>query len=301
MAKAKKKKGRPPIDLREKILDILSHSEPLNPETQSPISHYRLAVNSNFNLINYIEDHFNEGSYYPAIKAEHMGHLRRFVLANLIETFERFVKELAAVCIDQLSGFVTDDRYNEFKPTGNEVIAHFEAGTIGKALCESDTWLSNKSINERFRKLLAPSDKPHWDEYLLPGKGQGKGPSKENQEKRAATLAVLWQIRHNLTHNSGVLTGSDSMKLRVLTGRPVEKGRLLVPTDEDLRYAKRFFTETADEINSKVGKQLADLLTAVHGESATLIDPQTKADEVANIFAMPLSIENVQGKPADTE
>src|ERR1700677_1577895 len=105
----KKKKGRPPIDLREKILDILSHTEPLGPEAQSPISHYRLAVNSNFNLINYIEDHFVEGPYFPAIKADHMGHLRRFVLANLIETFERFIKELAAVCIDQLSGFVTDD------------------------------------------------------------------------------------------------------------------------------------------------------------------------------------------------
>ncbi len=113
-------------------------------------------MNTNFGLIDYIEDHISEGSYYPAIKAKHMGHLRRLVLANLIETFERFIKELAAVCIDQLSGFVTDDRYNEFTAKGNEVIAHFEAGSIGRALCESDTWLSNDVINKRFRKLLAP-------------------------------------------------------------------------------------------------------------------------------------------------
>jgi hypothetical protein len=298
--KKKKKKGRPVIDLREKILDIVSHTKPLSSESQSPISHYRMAVNSNFNLINYIEDHFSEESYYPAIKADHMGHLRRLVLANLIETFERFVKELAAVCIDQLSEFVTDDRYNEFSANGNEVIAHFEAGSIGKALCESDTWLSNESINKRFRKLLAPFDKDLWEEYLLPGKTHGKGPSNENQQKRAATLAVLWQLRHNLTHNSGVLTGSDSMKLRVLAGRPVEKGRILVPTEEDLRYAKRFFTETADDINSRVGSQLAVLLTAIHNKSAALVDPQSKADELTNIFSILICVANVQGNPADT-
>ena len=68
----------------------------------------------------------------PASKAKHMGHLRRLVLANLIETFERFIKELAAVCIDQLASFVTDDRYNTFTAKGNEIIAHFEAGSIGK-------------------------------------------------------------------------------------------------------------------------------------------------------------------------
>jgi hypothetical protein len=170
-----------------------------------------------------------------------MGHLRRLVLANLIETFERFIKELAAVCIDQLSAFVTDDRYNAFTAKGNEIIAHFEAGSIGKALCESDTWLSNDVINNRFRKLLAPSGKDIWEDFLLPAKNQGRGPSKDEQEKRAATLGILWQLRHNLTHNSGVLTGSDSMKLKVLTRRQVDKGRILAPTEEDLRYVKRFF------------------------------------------------------------
>ena len=118
-----KKKGRPPVDLREGILRILLHNEPLGPESQSPIGHYRRAVTTNFGLIDYIENHISEGSYYPAIKAKHMGHLRRLVLANLIQTFERFIKELAAVCIDQLSRFVTDDRYNEFTAKGNEVYA----------------------------------------------------------------------------------------------------------------------------------------------------------------------------------
>jgi hypothetical protein len=154
-----KKRGRPPIDLGVSVRSILSHTDPLSPESQSPITHYRLAVLTNFGLIDYVEYHISKSSYYPATKAKDTAHLRRLVLANLIETFERFIKELAAVCIDQLSGFVTDDRYNAFTAKGNEVIAHSEAGSVGKALCESDTWLSNDVINNRFRRLLAPSDK----------------------------------------------------------------------------------------------------------------------------------------------
>jgi hypothetical protein len=194
---------------------------------------------------------------------------------------------------------VTDDRYNTFTAKGNEIIAHFEAGSIGKALCESDTWLSNEVINNRFRKLLAPPGKDAWEEFLLPAWGQGKGPTKDDQEKRSATLAILWQVRHNLTHNSGVLTGSDAMKFRILTRRPVEKGRIVIPTRGDLRYVKRFFTETADDINDRVGKQLAALLTAIHAESPSLIDPGAKAQELANIFAMPLSVATARADPTE--
>jgi hypothetical protein len=89
------------------------------------------------------------------------------------------------------------------------------------------------------------------------------------------------------------------MKLKVLGRRPVAKGRIPVPTEEDLRYVKRFFSETADDINNRVGIQLADLLTAVHKEAAALVDAQTKADELANIFDMTLSVAAAQGQPTD--
>jgi hypothetical protein len=296
-----KKRGRPPIDPREKIGEVLTHTEALGPEALSPITHYRRAVHANFGLIDYFEDHWGGIRHYPAAKAKHMGHIRRLVLANLIETFERFIKELAAVCIDQLAGFVTDDRYNAFTAKGNEIIAHFAEGSIGKALCESDTWLSNDVINGRFRKLLDPPGKDFWEEYLLPAKNQGKGPSKDDQERRAATLAILWQIRHNLTHNSGVLTGSDAMRFRVLTRRPVEKGRLLVPTERDLRYVKRFFSATADDINQRVGTQLASLLTAIHTESPSLIDPAVKARDLAKLFAMSVSVATARADPTEAD
>jgi hypothetical protein len=293
-----KKKGRPPIDLREKIGEILTHTEPLGPESLSPIRHYRQAVSANVRMIDYTEVHLRGSAHDPETKAKHMGHLRRLVLTNLIGTFERFIKELAAVCIDQLAGFVTDDRYNAFTAKGNEIVAHFEAGSVGKALCESDTWLSNDVINSRFRKLLAPAGKDVWEEYLLPARNQGKGPSRDDQEKRAATLAILWQVRHNLTHNSGVLTGSDSMKFKVLTRRPVEKGRILVPTEVDLRYVKRFFSETADDINGRVGTQLAGLLTAIHAESPSLVIPETKAQELADIFALSMTVATAKADPS---
>lgn len=293
-----KKKGRPPIDLREKVSDILTHTEPLGPEALSPIRHYRRAVAANSGLNNYIDDHLSGTSHYPAIKAQHMGHLRRLVLANLIEAFERFIKELAAVCIDQLSRFVTDDRYNTFTAKGNEIVAHFEAGSIGKALCESDTWLSNDQINQRFRKLLAPSGNDPWDDYLLPARNQGKkGPLKEVQEKRAAILAILWQIRHNLTHNSGVLTGSDSMKFRALTRRLVEKDQQLVPSEVDLRYVTRFLSETADDINRRVATQLAELLGAIHGDGPSLFDAAFKAQELANIFDLGTTLATAHAEP----
>jgi hypothetical protein len=131
----------------------------------------------------------------------------------------------------------------------------------------------------------------------LPARNQGKGPSKDDREKRAATLAILWQVRHNLTHNSGVLTGSDSMKFKVLTRRSVEKDRILVPTEADLRYVKRFFSETADDINDRVGKQLAALFTAIHAESPPLVDPRTKAQELANIFAISMTIATARADP----
>jgi hypothetical protein len=267
--------------------------------------HYRQAVNVNIALIDYIEHHLTErskaGSLYLAIKTKYMTQLRRFVLANLIETFERFVNELAAVCIDQLAGFVADDRYNDFSAKGNEMIAHFEAGSICKALCESDTWLSNEVINKRFRKLLAPSDKEHWDEFLLPGKNQGRGDSKKAQEDRAITLAILWQIRHNLTHNSGVLTGSDTMKLRVLAQRSVEKGKVLAPTEEDLRFSKRFLSETAEDLNKRVGTRLAQLFTDFHNETGLLVDPVSKVQELANLFDMSLSVASLHASPTEAE
>jgi hypothetical protein len=215
------------------------------------------------------------------------------VLAELLQSFERFLKALAAVCADQLAPYTLDDRFDQFAPRRTEQIAAFvTSGSIGRALCESDTWLSNDTINKRFRSLLKAPFGADW-EYLFPGPGQGTIP----QQQRAATLAILWQVRHNLAHNVGVLTHSDAMKLRMLVGGPIPAERRLSPTAEDLRYVKRFLAETATEVNRRVGTRLAELLGAFHATDPALFDAQAKANEVSQRFAFPVTISSHVGVP----
>ena len=72
-------------------------------------------------------------------------------LVILVEAFERFLKEVAAECVDCLANFIVDDRFNAFKIQGSGLASHFGSGTLGKSLCESSTWLDCEEINDRFR------------------------------------------------------------------------------------------------------------------------------------------------------
>jgi hypothetical protein len=82
------------------------------------------------------------------------------VLLSLVEAFERFIKETAALCIDHIGPLILDDRLKEFKLTGNTLAAHFTEKSLGKSLCESDTWLDCKEIDERFRRILSLPAQP---------------------------------------------------------------------------------------------------------------------------------------------
>jgi hypothetical protein len=256
------------------------------PHADCPVLHYEESVNVGLLLLDYLGTHIDPTTVYPAVYDRHFGQLRRMVLADFLESFERFLKELAAVCADHLAPYTLDDRFDEFAPKRTEQIAAFvTSASIGRALCESDTWISNKTINDRFRSLLKTPFGADW-EYLFPGPGQGTVP----QQQRAATLAILWQIRHNLAHNVGVVTHSDAMKLRMLVGGPVPADRRLAPTTEDLRYVKRFLSETATDVNQRVGARLAVLLEGFHQADPALFDAQARANEVSRQFAFPLTI-----------
>jgi hypothetical protein len=276
----------PRVNLHQMVRAVLRHTTSLLPEADCPIQHFEGSANIGPTLIDYIDDHIDPRTVYQAAYERHLGHLRRMVIAELIQSFERFLKELAIVCADQLAPFTLDDRFDEFAPRRAEQIAAFvTAGSIGKALCESDTWLSNESINRRFRALLKIPFGADW-EFLFPGPDQAPA----GERARAATLAILWQIRNNLAHNVGVLTHSDSMKFRVLIRGPVTADRRLSPTTEDLRYVKRFLSETAVYTNHRVGTRLAALLEAFHAADPTLFDAQAKADEISRQFAFSLTI-----------
>lgn len=284
---------RPLIDLHQRVRAVLQHTSPLLPEAHSPIQHFERSANVGLSLIRYIDGQIDPETVYPAVYHRHLGHLRRMVLAELIESFERFLKELATVCADQLAPFTLDDRFDEFAPKRSEQIAAFvTAGSVGRALCESDTWLNNDTINRRFRSLLKAPFGADWT-FLFPGPGQGT----TSEIQRASTMAILWQIRHDLAHNLGVMTHSDSMKLRMLVGGPVPADCRLSPTTEDLRYVKRFLSETATDVNQRVGMRLAMLLGGFYLADPTLFEAQSKANEVAQRFAFTLTIGGHDGVP----
>ena len=135
--------GRPPIDLDQKVRDLLTHTVPLRAGVDAPIRNFEERTNACFNLIKYIDDHISTQPVYRTIYDRHMSLLNRMVLVSLVEAFERFVKETAVVCVDAIAHVTIDNRFDQFSPTGGSLAAQFNAGSVGKAMCESDTWLSN--------------------------------------------------------------------------------------------------------------------------------------------------------------
>jgi hypothetical protein len=285
---------RPSIDLHQKVRELLSHVSPPPPESDRPIDHFEHAANETLALIKYIDDHLQLGTMHPAVYERHMFHLRRMALGSLIQAFERFVKGIAIVCVENLVQLVNDDRFEEFKLTGGALAIQFALDkSIGKAMCEPETWLSNRSINERFKKLLkSPFAEQGW-ENLFPMRGQPPA----NERDRASTLAILWQIRHNIAHNLVFLTGSDSGKLRLLLeGKAeVEPDKILQPNHADLRYVKRFLLEAAINTNARVGDRLASLLTEIYTSNSRLFAPEEIANRVSSRFGYSLTVAGVAG------
>ncbi|MEE8452298.1 MAG: hypothetical protein V3R99_10300, partial [Thermoguttaceae bacterium] len=146
--------ARPPIDYGQKIKDILQHVGALPEEADRPLEHFELSSEECWTLRNYVERKILDSSSYPGVAKKHMTSLDRMLLVNLIETFEQFLKETAAVCVDHLARCVLDDRFDSFPISGSIIAAHFGAGSPGKSLCESAVWLNCKVINDRFRRLL---------------------------------------------------------------------------------------------------------------------------------------------------
>jgi hypothetical protein len=277
---------RPALNLHRKVREVLQQTSPLFPQADRPARHFERSVNAGLLLLKYIDDHIDPNDVYEAVYDRHLGHLRRMILAKLIESFERFLKELAALCVDHLAPYTADDRFDMLVPRrGDKIAAFVNAPSIGRALCESDTWISNPAVSSRFAGILKDPSGADW-ELLFPQSNQQPA----GERDRAATLAILWQVRHNLAHNIGVITHADAMKFRVLVGGPVAADRRLFPSMDDLRYVKRFLSETAARTNQRVGTRLAEILTAFHAADPTLFDGRAKANDVSQRLAFSVTI-----------
>ena len=283
---------RPLIDLARKIKDILQHVRPLPVEAGAPLSHHKRTTADIWSSLQYVERSFAQASRYPAVAQRHLARLYGMSLVNLVETFERFLKEVAAACVDRLADFILDDRFNVFKIQGSGLASHFGTETLGKSLCEAGTWLDCEEINERFRKLLAdPFQQGGTFFYLFPKPNQQPA----GEVWRFEVMSLVWQLRHTAVHNVGVITQSDAVKLRLWAKEAVAAPVILSPTRDDLRYLKRFLDETADSCNQRVGQRLAALLSTLHAQAPILFVPQEMADRVSRAFGFPLTVAGAVG------
>jgi len=284
--------ARPRTDLNQRIKYILTHVETLDGRAKYPLPHYKQSGAETWNNLAYVERSFGQlTTLYKAVLQRHLTRLNAMLLVSIIENFERFLKEIAAACVNHLAHFVLDDRFNEFKIQGSALAVHFGTETLGESLCESSTWLDCGEINDRFRKLLADLFEPGTF-YLFPKKGQQQ-PVEE--QWRYETLSIVWQIRHSVVHNVGVITQSDAIKLRLLTKQQIESPRILAPTRDDLKCLKRFLDETAEICNRRVGERLAQLLTSIHTSNPGLFNPQYAPTRISRTFETALAVPGVTG------
>jgi hypothetical protein len=278
---------RPPIDLNQKVREILSHVGPLPPEADAPLAHYNRSSTDLWNLLLYVERNFGQLPLQPTALRRHMSRLHGMILVNFVETFERYLKEAAAACVDQMARFVLDDRFNAFRVQGSALAAHFDTDTLGRSLCESATWLDCDEINDRFRRVLATPFEA--GTFLV----FQKQPAAERE--RYDTLSIVWQLRHTIVHNVGVITQSDAIKLRLLVRAPVPSLQVLGPTRDDIRYLKRFLDETAERSNRRIGERLAELLTTIHAADPGLFVPRETADALTRTFGFVLTVAGTLG------
>lgn len=275
---------RPPIDLHAKIVAILDHVGNMPEEAETPLAHYMLGANAAMDMRRYLMRVVEKTSHYPAVRDRHLVTLNNMMLVNLVEAFERFVKEIAAVCVDHLCDRVFDNRFDELSISGSFLVAHLAGSTAGRALCESDTWLNCKVINDRFVKFLRHPTNPNDVLHVFPPGSDA-----------FRIMSVVWQLRHTVVHNVGVLTRSDAAKLRVLAKKQVLSPRVLLSEWDDLRFLRTYLDRQAQDINQRVGNRLAHILTLLYADNPALFIPQDEANSITGKFGFPLTVAGVLG------
>jgi hypothetical protein len=107
----------------------------------------------------------------------------------------------------------------------------------------------------------------------------------------------LWQIRHTITHNVGVITGSDAAKFRMLVKGFASPDRVLRITKRDVVYTKQFLFGTSQLVNARVGKRLESLLDGLHRDIPALFDAQDMADRVSRQLGFSITVNGNVGAP----
>jgi hypothetical protein len=275
---------RKPVDLPARIAEILDHVGDMPPEAEAPISHYILSSSAAISMRRYMMKKLEETAHYSAVREKHFVALNNMVLVHLIQSFERFIKDLAAVCVDHLFDRTIDGRFDEPQVRGSSLAAHFAGSSPGKALCESGIWLDCKAINERFKDYLRhPTDAQSVFHVFAPNSDMFR------------IMNLIWQLRHTIVHNVGVITRSDAAKLRLLARKKLPSPRILLPTSDDLRFLKAYLDNQVKDINKRAGERLAAILTVLYASDPTLFAPQEEADAISRKFGSSLTVVGAVG------
>lgn len=267
------------------------------PDTaDKPLLHYRRATGDLWNLQDYFNKKIAGTRSYEKSAEKHLRQLYTMILLGMVSAFERFLKETAAICIDQVAPYVTDDRLKDYTAPGHTLAAHFVPdNTLGKALTELNTWIDCESVNSKFRQLLAPHhDRGAANFYVFPQKQD------RLYKTVTETMSVIFQLRHTVAHNMGVITRADAQKLQLLVKEAVDSPRLLNPTQVDGWSVKLFLDERAADINNRVSDRLAALLTELHSDNPNVFHPQSpqvKAEELAAKFQKPINVAGTTAHP----
>jgi hypothetical protein len=95
-----------PAEFALHLRGILNSTQSLPDEAKAPILHYRRTVADIRGTIDYVERLAAERDRPSGEVERHVGRLSGMALFTLIEALERFLKEVAAECVDRLAGLV---------------------------------------------------------------------------------------------------------------------------------------------------------------------------------------------------
>src|SRR5688572_13729504 len=100
----------PQLDIHQKVRQILGSLQSMPVEADSPILHFRKTSSDLTQTLEYLKRKVDEAPSNPGAAERHLERTRQMTLVNLIENLERFLKELAAACVDALVPVTADDR-----------------------------------------------------------------------------------------------------------------------------------------------------------------------------------------------
>lgn len=72
---------------------------------------------------------------------------------------------------------------------------------------------------------------------------------------------------------------------------------MLSPTEGDVWYAKLFLDQTTEWANGRVAARIAALLTTLHAGDPTLFVAQDRANQLAKLFRLQVTVATAVGNP----